>query len=254
MKRVFLSISVLFFLSASYSQSVENLMVEPAGDKINIHYRIAGSTDKQFFTIRLTCSIDGGARFEPKTVRGAVGPGIMGGKDNYTITWDVFKDVEEVGSAEFFVRAELEGRSVETERRVSETGSVQPISVTPLNGKPVPASNVSRAVTPRKTFVSYELSYWLPYGVRAGTLGNWGFYGCIKVNGSGYGSITGGATKLIVNQPKYRLHGYTGVGVGNVYDNFTVEFGFSNVIYNRLLVNLGWEYWPGIVLGIGIVF
>jgi len=60
MKKLFLTLFLLLILLGTYAQTVENITVEPDGDKINIHYRIGGSTDKQVFNIQLTCSVDGG--------------------------------------------------------------------------------------------------------------------------------------------------------------------------------------------------
>ncbi len=42
-----------------------------------------------------------------KSYSGDAGDRIIGGKPEYIVLWDVFKDVEEVSSAEFTVRAEL---------------------------------------------------------------------------------------------------------------------------------------------------
>ncbi|HDR68221.1 MAG TPA: hypothetical protein ENN61_04140, partial [Bacteroidaceae bacterium] len=255
MKKLFLTLFMLLIFFVSYAQTVENITVEPDGDKINIHYRIGGSTDKQVFNIQLTCSVDGGPRFEPKAVRGAVGGNILGGKDNYTIIWDVFKDREEVGNVEFFIKAEL------VSGRITESRSTEPEVVKPIAVQPLGAGSVSAVPYSRKRFITYEPSLLYPYGLRAGTLGNWGYHSSIRINYDRYselmsGAITFGATKRIVNLPKYRLHGYLGIGLGGYFDVFDIEFGFSNVISNRLVLNIGYEiptYYYALVLGAGIL-
>ena len=71
------------------------------------------------------------------------------------------------------------------------------------------------------------------------------------------GSVTGGATKRLVDNPKYRLHGYAGIGIGDYFDSFDVEFGITNVISNRLVINFGFEYpwwYLNTVIGVGLVF
>ena len=95
----FLFISAGILLSA---QTVENIRVVPDGENLKITYRIGGSTDLQFYTVHIACSMDGGARFEPKAVIGDVGHNIRGGRSFYTIIWNVFEDVDEVINPEIF--------------------------------------------------------------------------------------------------------------------------------------------------------
>jgi hypothetical protein len=51
--------------------------------------------------------MDGGMNYEIKSITGDVGEQVSGGKTEYWVVWDVLKDVEELKSAEFIVRAEL---------------------------------------------------------------------------------------------------------------------------------------------------
>jgi hypothetical protein len=63
------------------AQTVENIRVEQEGEKLNIHYRIGGSTTEQLYFVTLTCSVDGGTPFEPVSVIGDVGGQYPRGKE-----------------------------------------------------------------------------------------------------------------------------------------------------------------------------
>jgi len=259
MKKLILIVLSAFFVVNVYSQTVENLRVEPEGDKILIHYRIGGSVPGELYNVELECSIDGGPRFQPKAVTGAVGKGISGGNSDNVITWDVFEDVEEVGNAEFFIKIERAGGAIP---EYQEPG---PFS------QPQKKIKKTKAEGPmRKIFINYELTNLNPYGIKAGTLGKWGFYGSIRYGGYSewydpvtyetvsyyWGSLTAGATRLILNRPKYRLHGFAGLGMGDAFDLFDIEFGISNVFLDRLVIDVAFEYPTyGVGLfGIGILF
>ena len=72
-----------------------------------------------------------------------------------------------------------------------------------------------------------------------------------------YGSVTGGVTKHFLTSGNYRLHGYAGIGMGDLFDAFDVEAGVTNVIVNRLTLTAGIAYptyYAELVFGIGIVF
>jgi len=259
MKKFALCIVSFVLFSASYAQkpSVENIQVGQEGDNIKITYRIGGSIEGHVYNVQLECSIDGGPRFEPRTVIGDVGQNIRGGKSYYTILWDVFEDMDEVGAAEFFIGVELVGGK-EEKPEISER--MQDL-VPQKKSRPVLTDD-------NRTFmVAYSLSfssYWgysNPLGLSIGSLKNWGWYGSFRIGRDEFwdsftGSVTAGATKRIVNLPKYRLHGYAGVGIGDYFDMFDVEFGVSNVISNRFVINFGFEYpwYLGTVIGIGVVF
>ena len=249
MKKLLFFTLASLICTTSFSQTVENIRVEPEGENIKIIYRIGGSIEGHVYNVVLTCSIDGGPRLEPKTVIGDVGKNIRGGRSYYTIVWDVFEDdVEEIGDAEFFIKVELVGGK----KKDKSSGMLS-------NLKPV----TTDAADYRKVFITYELTSFNPLGFRAGTLGNWGYYGSIRIGyyddflDSYSGSVTAGATKRILNMPKYRLHGYAGLGIGDYFDEFDVEFGVSNVFNNRWVINFGFEYptyYLDAVFGIGIVF
>lgn len=100
---------ILFFCSIQYvlSQKVDSINVEQTGDFIKIRYKILNSNTNQLFRVRVLCAINGGLNTEIKSVSGDTGDNVVGGKEDYFVVWDVLKDVPELTSAEFIVRAEL---------------------------------------------------------------------------------------------------------------------------------------------------
>lgn len=89
------------------SQNVDSIKIEQAGDFIRIGYKILESKPGQVYKVRVLSSINGGLNSELRSVSGDVGDNVQGGKDEYFIVWDVLKDVDELISADFIVRAEL---------------------------------------------------------------------------------------------------------------------------------------------------
>jgi hypothetical protein len=269
----FVILSLLLSISGlAVAQTVENIRVEPDGDNINIHYRIGGSTDAQWYNVILECSMDGGRRFEPKTVIGDVGENIRGGKSYYTIVWDVFEDVEEVGEVEFFVKVDLvRDLSATTQPQVqprqqpeTETTRQEPVS-----------GGTTEDPFERRAFISYVGSSGSPYGLSIGTAKNFGVYGSFRFGGyvdewtsDIWFTAVAGVTKHAFSRSTYRLHGYAGLGTSYasyeeyVYDtsstesNFTIDAGVINVIKWATLT-LGLEYLVGdgpyVVFGVGLI-
>ena len=285
MKRLLFLLLTLSFSYLSYSQTVENIRVEPDGDNIKINFRIGGSTESQLYNVYLTCSIDGGPRFEPKTVIGDAGKNIRGGKSFYTILWDVFADLDEIGNAEFFVRVELvsdpnspvkpiqnQPRD-QSQRPPTSTERVKPISQTEVSSSfksPLkPSGNSNANIFSRKFYMAYSGSTYNHLGFGAGTLGNWGVYASfrlgiyVEIYDLHEGTLVGGMTKFIVAKEKFRIHAYAGGGLANFLDSFTMETGATSVIGNRLNLSLGFSYTPNVwfsetgvgdlVFGIGFV-
>jgi hypothetical protein len=108
MKRVLIILSlVLFFSSHLAAQKIDSIKVEQSGDFIKIHYKILGSNPNQVFRVSALCSIEGGLKSQMNSIVGDFGENITGGRNDYMIIWDVLKDIPELKSAEFFVKAEL---------------------------------------------------------------------------------------------------------------------------------------------------
>lgn len=96
-----------FYIHGLLAQKVDSIRVEQSGDFVRILYKITGSNENQTFRISLLASINGGLRSELKSISGDIGDNIVGGKNEYWILWDVLRDVDELNSVEFFVKAEL---------------------------------------------------------------------------------------------------------------------------------------------------
>ena len=100
----FFALFVIPFISA---QTVDSIKIEQTGDLIKIHYKILNSTEKQIFRVTVTCSINGSLQSIPKSLSGDFGENVVGGRNEYMVLWDVLKDVDEVNSVDFVVKAEL---------------------------------------------------------------------------------------------------------------------------------------------------
>ncbi|MBI5009371.1 MAG: hypothetical protein HZB98_06930 [Bacteroidia bacterium] len=137
MKRI--PILLLIFFCTTFlalSQKVDSIKVEQSGDFIKIRYKILNSEPDQIYRVRVLCSINGGLNQEIKTVTGDVGDQVMGGKSEYWVVWDVLKDVEELTSAEFVVRAELVNKDITSSKskKNNKSNSIQPVLQLPGPG------------------------------------------------------------------------------------------------------------------------
>ena len=115
MQRLFFFLFLLGLPAALNSQTVDSIKVEQSGDFIKIRYQIRNSEPDQIYRVKVLCSINGGLNTELRSVSGDTGDHIVGGKPEYWVVWDVLKDVDELNSVEFIVRAEL---VTETEKSV----------------------------------------------------------------------------------------------------------------------------------------
>jgi len=118
MVRQLLTIILIGTTVSLSSQTVDSIKVEQAGDFIRIGYKILNSTPSQVYRVKVLCSMDRGMNYEIRSITGDVGENVAGGKSDYWVVWDVLKDVEELGSVEFIVRAELV-------RDISQTGNLK---------------------------------------------------------------------------------------------------------------------------------
>ncbi|MEZ5073163.1 MAG: hypothetical protein R2751_20015 [Bacteroidales bacterium] len=262
MKQSFLSF-FLFSLALTVSgQTVENIRVEPDGDHIRISYRIGASLESHLYNVSLQCSLDGGERFTPEAVEGDVGANIRGGKGIYVIRWDVFKDVEEVGDAEFFIKVDLV-KAVEPEPVVSEpvkpASEPEPKQEQQTYQRANPTVGTGATAFDRKAFLGYSGSTSSPYGFNIGLLKNYGFYAGLRagmLEGTWYNLVwvipSAGLTKHLMTRGSYRMHAYGGVGTSYAvaeesiaggtysYNYFTLETGVENVI-GKFCFHLGLE-------------
>lgn len=274
MEKAPLLLILLFACSIARAQTVENIQVEQEEDQILIHFRIGESTDMQIYLVELTCSMDGGPRFVPRSLRGEVGQNIRGGKSNYTIIWDVFEDYEEVGDVEFFIRVEL--------KKDLSPISIPPEVINQPEGDPeFPGGGTEVKTVVQEPFdhaamVSFYGSTYSPYGIWAGTVKDYGFYGSVRAGTNNdevqtdfWFDIIAGFTKHLFTRGNYRLHAYAGLGSSiEFYEEYefntswvepviAVDAGMINVV-GRIAITAGLEYVNGygvhIAYGVGFVF
>ena len=120
MKRIPILLLIFFCTTfLSYSQNVDSIKVEQSGDFIKIGYRILNSNPKQIFRVKVLFSVNG-LNTEIRSATGDMGDYVVGGKPEYWVVWDVLKDVEELGAAEFVVRAELVNDNTPVEKNKSK--------------------------------------------------------------------------------------------------------------------------------------
>jgi hypothetical protein len=183
------------------SQNVDSVRIEQAGDLIKIHYKILNSNAYQVFRVTVLCSINGGLKSEIKSISGDFGENVVGGRSDYMVLWDVLKDVDEVKSVDFSVRAEL----------------IKDNSIQVVNSKITHSKNTYLLISTEIANIRNI------YGIRAGYLSKWGVSGSFLYgerplsDNSSDGkyasfSICIDLTKRIVNRKKFQMHLLAGVG------------------------------------------
>jgi hypothetical protein len=248
MKRIFTLITIVFLGLSATAQTVENIRVDTEGEQIIIHYRIGASSERQLYNVELACSMDGGSRFRPISIDGDVGQNVPGGKSNYTITWDVFDDFEQVGGVEFIIK------------------------VTLMKEADAPKDEGFK----RGTYAGIAGSTLSPFGLSAGSLKKFGFYGSARMGTNNdevqndiWVTITAGFTMNLLLRNQYRMHGFAGPGMTiehykDLTDSsswtepwLTFDAGIIHVI-SRISITTGLEYVNGygmqLVFGVGFVF
>jgi hypothetical protein len=279
MKKLILLLLLLgiVLIASAQTHTVENIRAAADGENVKITYRIGASTETQLFKVHMECSMDGGRRFEPKSVIGDVGENIIGGKSYYTIIWDAFADVDEVNKPKFFIAVELMSdmsasntpASTPPATRSQEPPVQQPREE-PVKEEEKPATSTqSSAFEPsfeeekskedvfaRNGFFGYCGSPYIPIGISFGSLNNWGYYVSIRTGVSNVADTDvpvnfdlialAGATKYIIAAGFYRLHAYAGLG-GHLSNTsygdelspyFIMDTGVINVL-GRFNLSLG---------------
>ncbi|TAL59676.1 MAG: hypothetical protein EPN88_16955 [Bacteroidetes bacterium] len=153
-------IILLFSVQFAVSQKVDSIKVEQSGDFIKIRYQILNSNSGQVFRVKVLCSINGGLNTELRSVSGDTGDHVTGGQPEYWVVWDVLKDVDEIKSVEFIVRAEM----------VIDKSSIS------ISDMPAAQTKVNETGWDKKKFtilLSIETN-GPKFGTRIGYLGSWG--------------------------------------------------------------------------------
>jgi hypothetical protein len=216
MKKITLLLIVLFCsIQFVLSQKVDSIKVEQSGDLIKIHYKILNSNSFQVFRVTVFASINGGLKSELKSLSGDFGESVTGGRLDYMVLWDVLKDVDEVKSVDFSVKAELTKDE------------------TPVSEKQAKKKGEKKGI--HAMFIMD--SKFLVYGPRLGYMKNWGitastlqgsyispveiaanFNGEIfevgKELGVPFSIYTFGLTKRLTDKNKFQLHCMAGLAFG----------------------------------------
>lgn len=210
-KIVFCLIFLMVLLPFINGQSVDSIKVEQAGDLIKINYKILNSTSYQTFRVSVFCSINGGLEARLRSISGDFGDNVVGGRDDYMILWDVLKDVEEVNSVDFSVRAEL----------ISDN--------TPKAHGRLDKSNPAYWQRER-VFIMFSGAVGQGYflaGGRIGYMGNWGFSLSTLAGKKKFSTYYDGKTdysctftqlditKRIMNKNTTQLHVIAGIALGD---------------------------------------
>ena len=193
MKKIVFSLLLLFgLLPFIQSQTVDSIKVEQAGNLIKVHYKILNSKPGEVFRVTVLCSINGGLQSVIKSLSGDFGDNVVGGRSDYMVLWDVLKDVDEVKSVDFSVRAEL------------------------LKDNTI---NVSKKDRTEKKFYAQILGEGPP-GIprlRFGYSGKWGLsarysVGKDKATNRNVFHTSLDLTRRIVNQKTFQMHLFAGIG------------------------------------------
>lgn len=109
MKTFLTSVLLLLFIFPVHSQiapKVTDIVAERDGDNINILYSIVDKDINAVYKVHISATIDGKAPIGLRSVSGDVGDNVRGGKARYKIVWEVLKEVNQIGTAEFSITAE----------------------------------------------------------------------------------------------------------------------------------------------------
>ncbi|MCX6334719.1 MAG: hypothetical protein NT092_10525 [Bacteroidia bacterium] len=212
-KCIFISLIIFFFSLSLKCQTVDSIKVEQAGEFIKVHYKILNSNQYQTFRVTLFCSINNGLKSELKSLVGDFGENVIGGKPEYIVIWDVLKDVEEVTSADFSVRAELLQDNTPHKEKLKNEKNIDPI----------------QAKWEKKRFFILPgggEGWGMHWGIRIGYMGSWGFSAKYMIGKQddrdlpqpeNYFHTSIDLTKRIISKNKFQAHLIAGVAGGKIY-------------------------------------
>ena len=245
-------VATLFILSGLLtniqSQTVDSIKIEQAGDLIKIHYNILSSNEFQIFRVTVFCSINGGLKSELKSLSGDYGNNVVGGRSGYMVLWDVLKDVDEVRSVDFSIRAELIKDN--TPKSIEDTKSKWEDKNTYL------------------MFSSTQVQDKSTFGIRLAYMGKWGISGKYVARSFEFNSTkkvtlfhTGiDLTKRIVKKEGFSMHIIAGINYGkfltynlDLYEESgSIEMG-TIITLNRIAISFaGSSYKDNFIANFGI--
>lgn len=231
-----------------FSQSVQNVRFNQAGERIFILYDLNDfSGEENSFSVQVFYTLDNGRTYIPlKSAYGDIGNDINPGTDKRVI-WNVLNDTDELkGEIKFKV-----------------TASPQKVTVSP---------RIENTILDYDLFISIRsLGFYWPFGGRLGMLGPGRIGGYVSfVYGIEYVDwdekylVIGGPVFNIINKNKIRLSTFAGAGyyeeyitIGEFewddYWGFVLEGGFI-LTYGHLGFTLGLEISDEIYPFIGVGF
>jgi hypothetical protein len=212
-KAILLLFTLLGLTPILLSQTVDSIKVEQSGDFIKVRYKILNSRPDQLFRVKVLCSINGGLNTELRSVSGDTGENIVGGKPEYFVVWDVLKDVEELTSVEFIIRADL----------ISDLSSMN-INQGSMNAETLKWSKKRFNLMPAAQFPGAKVGFRIGYMGSFGILGQMVHGNAIIKKGISvpigmttefepekYASLSLDITKRIVNSKGFQMHLIAGV-------------------------------------------
>jgi len=230
MKKIIFSGILICSCFFSFAQTLENVFSEQDGDKIIIYYTISDAKPGQTFDISVSCSTEN-KRFVLKSVSGDVGPNITPGA-NKKIIWDVLKDVDQLGSAKFFVKIEKINEAVAIQKEPEIVEKKEPVPVVEEKKKEEPAKpevkkedkkadkekkeNIPEKLE-QKIYLAYSPGIQSALGYQMGSLGRFGFYSSIRLynlsynNNKGFSIMIGPQIRIFK-----RFYLYAGFGSGRL--------------------------------------
>ncbi|NBC82631.1 MAG: hypothetical protein GVY19_04535 [Bacteroidetes bacterium] len=87
------------------AQDISSVQARQQGEKIVITYDISDSRQGEKYYVNIWCRTNTG-EYQVKSAEGDIGRNVPGGKSQYNVEWDALKDVDELSSASFVIRAE----------------------------------------------------------------------------------------------------------------------------------------------------
>lgn len=222
---------ISFCHGLAFSQRVDSIKVEQSGDFIKVRYKILDSKPGEMYNVKVLCSINGGLNTEIRSVSGDTGDMVQGGKNEYWVVWDVLKDVDEVKSVDFIVRAE---RKVQA-KLPKENGHI--VNLSPAIQFPGPGFGVRFGVM-GKFGVSLQFISW-----KAVLIGNPVYTGDLESK-----RFSLALASRLMHKEKSQIHILTGFTVGNsLIEEKYVDNGSSTYV-----IHFKKTMTPGPELGIAV--
>ncbi|HLP74943.1 MAG TPA: hypothetical protein VK155_18710 [Bacteroidales bacterium] len=224
MKKSLVLIFLLITSIAAQAQKVDSIKAEQNGDFIKIRYKILESRPGELYKVKVLCSINGGLNTELRSVSGDVGEMVSGGKPEYMVLWDVLKDVDEVNSVDFIIRAEL----MQAIKPPKEKGYI--VNLAPAVQLPGPGIG-GRFGIMGKFGVSLQFIAW------KAVLSDASYNGDTK-----FRRISLALSSRIINEKKSQVHLLTGFTIGNSLIKETYTNGTATTSHFKKAMTPGPEF------------